>query len=165
MASPDMHQDALQAIAEGGLDVTGARLVSMAAYNDSSRRVRAIAWAARPRNWFDQGLDAARRIVPGYDPGDVQYEVKANQWVAQVHVEGKTVLTKFTNAAGGTTHPGVVKVGAMLMAIKYTLSVPIKNGDTIVGSLAFHFTSRPPDGIRQAAEAYVQSLTSSSAAF
>ena len=55
-------------------------------------------------------------------------------------------------------HPGVALAARQVLGLRWTVSVPLRVEDVVVGSLAFHFTAEPPRRTQRSAEAFARQV-------
>ncbi len=145
-----------QEIVENAIVVTGARFVNLSWYDPAENRITGVAWSIRPRGIMDDAMRAAQAVVAGFNPLQVRFSGDVNPAVHEVLVEGRALLAPFTEHAAGTVHPALVRISQTILGLRWTHSVPLRIGGTVVGSLAYHFPGRPSAGTLRVAEAFAE---------
>jgi signal transduction histidine kinase len=125
-------------LVERALAVTGSRFVSLCRLDRADKTVAGVAWAGRPRALVGRAVRSAGQISAGFEPTAVRFRADINPLSGAVHLEGRTVLAPFAEVAAGTVDPQLVHVAGAVLALKYTLALPLNVGGEVVGSLAFH---------------------------
>lgn len=145
-----------QEIVENAIVVTGARFVNLSWYDPAQDRITGAAWSIRPRGIMDDAMRAAQAVVAGFNPLQVRFSGDVNPAVHAVLVEGRALLAPFTEHAAGTVHPALIRISQTILGLRWTHSVPLRIGGTVVGSLAYHFLARPGPGTLRVAEAFAE---------
>jgi GAF domain-containing protein len=146
---------AAQAIAEGARHALGATVVNVAALEPGGT-VGVIALSAEPGERYERALAVARTVMPGIDPMRVRFAVGVNPFVRAVHVDGRTMVGPFAEAAHGVVHPWVVRFTIVILDLRWTLSVPLRSRGSVVGSFTTHFVRQPTEAQRAAAAEYAR---------
>lgn len=145
-----------QEIVENAIVVTGARFVNLSWYDPATDQVTGAAWSIRPGSLMDDAMRAAQLIVPGFNPLHVRFQGSVNPAVHAVLGEGRTLLAPFTEQVAGTVHPALARIAQTTMGLRWTHAVPLRIGDSVVGSLAYHYLDRPAAATLTVAEAFAQ---------
>lgn len=119
---------------------------------DADGTVRVVGWSVEPGARYDRALSAGRRIVPGIDPKRVTFKATVNPAVAGVLIEGRTVVTPFEEIARGVVHPWIIRFTSVILELRWSISVPLRSGDRIIGSFAAHLSRPATDAQRSVAE-------------
>jgi signal transduction histidine kinase len=146
-------------IVSNGVEATAARFVNLSQYDAASGLISGVVWAVSPIELAERALSLMRRLVPGFEIDMVSFPATANAHVARVHLDGRTVLAPFREIVDGTVHAGVALAARRVMGLTWTVSVPLRPEDVVVGSLAFHFTEKPSRRILRGAEAFARQVT------
>lgn len=144
---------AVQAVAEGARLALGAIVVNVAAV-DHDGTVRVVGWAAERGARYERALSAGRRIVPGLDPQRVTFKATVNPACTAVLIDGETRVAPFEEFARGVVHPWVIRFTSMILELRWTVSVPLRSHDRVVGSFAAHLSNKPTDPQRSTADAF-----------
>ncbi len=147
-----------QEIVENAIDVTGARYVNLSWYDPVANQITGSAWSLRPPGLVEDAMRAARAIAPGFTPMDVRFSGDTNPAVHAVLVEGRALFAPFSEHVRGTVHPAMIRIAERLVGLRWTHSVPLRIGTTVVGALAYHFTDRPDEAILPVAEAFAEQV-------
>ena len=144
---------AVQSITERARLALGA-VVANTSTVDADGTVRVVGWCAEPGARYERALSAGRRIVPGIDPARVTFRSTVNPAVAAVLVEGRTMVTPFEDVARNVVHPWIIRFTSMILELHWTISVPPRSGDRVIGSFAAHLTRPVTDAQRSQAEQF-----------
>ncbi|MDQ3809061.1 MAG: histidine kinase [Chloroflexota bacterium] len=148
-----------QQIADNAQAATGARLVHFAWLDPTSREVRVGAMSGLQSHAVQQALSAAARMVPNFDPlVHVRFPVDVNGWNESVY-SGRAILTRFEEIVQGTVSPAVAEIARRLAGLRYTFTCPLHEGNTVIGSLAFHFVRAPTAAQQRTCEAFARQVS------
>jgi signal transduction histidine kinase len=146
-----------QQIADNAQAATNARLVHFAWLETDSQEVRVGAMSGLHSTAVRQALNAARHVVPNFDPlQHVRFPVDVNQWNASVYAGGGAILTTFDQIVQGTVTPAIAQIARRVAGLRYTFTCPLYQGEQVVGSLAFHFVRAPSEAQRRTCEAFAR---------
>jgi PAS domain S-box-containing protein len=152
LAASSLYQE----IVDNGQAATGARLVHFAWFDAETSMVRAGATSSLQSPVMRRTLEAVRGVVPGFDPGDVQFRADLNSSIRRVYVDGQPVVGPFEEVAAGAVPGQVLQIAARLLGVRHTLSCPLRVQERVVGSLAFHMAQPIDDSRRTVCEAFAR---------
>ena len=141
-----------------GVEATGARFVNLSQFDAASGIISGVVWAVSQAELAERALALMRRLVPGFEIETATVDVAANPWLERIHFDGETVVAPFREIVEGTVHPGVALAARQVLGLRWTVSVPLRVEDVVVGSLAFHFTAEPPRRTQRSAEAFARQV-------
>lgn len=145
-----------QQIVENALEVTGVRIVAMVRFDADSKNVKALAWAGQPFGTVQRALDAISRVVPAFDPLEVDYPALANPLVEAVYLRGESVAAPFWSFTEGTVHPIVSAVADRVLGLREGFLCALKDGTRVRGGLGFYGERALTDRERRVCEAFVR---------
>ncbi len=133
--------------------VTGARYVNLS-WLEPDGWIRGSAWAFQDAAVLERALEAARYVAPGFDPMAVRFRSDVNGAVRRVLENGRPYFAPFAEHVEGTVHPLIARVAEHTLGLRWTHSVPLRLEGTVVGALAFHWSSRPHPHVLGVAETF-----------
>jgi signal transduction histidine kinase len=126
-----------QEIVDNARAATGALFVNFAWFDPATMLVHVGANAGEPRV-IRAGVEAIRRLIPGWDPADVVLPADANPCTARVFFGRETIDEPFEEVVRGTVPGWLARIAGTVVGMRRTYSCPVMLQDAVVGSLSFH---------------------------
>ncbi|MGH2378991.1 MAG: hypothetical protein ACRDGT_11010 [Candidatus Limnocylindria bacterium] len=146
-------------LARQALAVLEARMVNVSRFDPLTQRLNSNVWAWSSVTTYQRALATAQHVVPGFDPSRHPVPVKVNPAVEACVLRGERVVVPFEQIAAGTVNPWVIRLARALMALEWTVSVPVIVSGAVIGTFAAHFSHRPTDVQVQLAQTYADEFS------
>jgi PAS domain S-box-containing protein len=131
--------DALyQEILDNALAATGALLVVLARYEPERHTQRLLGLAGPGEGTIRRALEAAQRLVPGFDPFARELPAPAHGPLAEVCRTRRALAVPFAAAAGGSVDPRIIGLGEQLVGLRHSYLCPLTCDGDVKGILVFH---------------------------
>ena len=145
-------------IVSNGVEATGARFVNLCQFDAASGVISGVVWAVSHAELAERALASCAVSCRGSrSTRSRSTSPRIPGWSRSIS-RAKTVVAPFREIVEGTVHPGVALAAQRVLGLRWTLSVPLRLEDAVVGSLAFHFTAEPPRRLQRSAEAFARQV-------
>jgi PAS domain-containing protein len=127
-----------QQIVDNAQAATRARLVHFSWLDAERGEVYVGAMSGLHTPALQRGLAAVARFAPEFDPLRLHFKLDINPWNRAVFTEGRAVAVPLEEIAAGVVPPAITRVAVGMVGLRHTFCCPLRRGQQVVGSLAFH---------------------------
>ena len=145
-----------QSIVDNALAATGVRVVALILSEADGKTGRVVAHAGLFSSLVHTATDAARRLIPGFDPANITVLLGANPVVQPVYEEGCAVSGPFGAISAGNVGERMVEIASAVAGIRWSHVYPLRVGGRVAGSLSFHGPEELPAPVQNVCDAFAQ---------
>ena len=127
-----------QQIVDNARVATKARFVVLTVADLNKGRVRTEAVSGFGTQAARRALEAARRLIPAFDPTNVELDVRVNPVQEAVFLRGEAVSAPFQEVAAKVVPAAILQIVTKMLRVKHSYVHPLFAQGAVVGSLSFH---------------------------
>lgn len=143
-------------ITNNARDATGARLVALAWFDDTTQTVRFAEWSGLGSGPVRLAIDAAKKLIPDFDPLQITIDLNEHPFTQSTYASGEPLVAGFEEASRGIVDPRVLELGMTVGGLKHVYLCPLKSEGQVIGSLSFLLGEKPSAKTRRICDAFSQ---------